>query len=181
MEEIWKPVRGYEGLYEVSNLGRVKSLPRYVERGKGFLPVKGGIMGFSMIRGYRRVMLSRDARGRLTMVHRIVAEAFIENTNNKPFIDHINGIRDDNRVENLHWVTRVENMNMPLYRAKRKLIHARGKSKLAKKVEITKDGERKLFECCKDCAEYLGIAPQTLCNILHGRQKQPKGINIKFL
>lgn len=105
MEEIWEPIKGYEGLYEVSNLGRVKRLP-YSIIGKGIRNFKGGILKGSIARnGYVRVTLTKDGVNRFFHVHRLVAEAFIENPDKLPFINHIDENRTNNRINNLEWCT----------------------------------------------------------------------------
>lgn len=102
MKEIWKDVVGYEGLYQVSNLGRVKTLPK---RGH-----KSCIMKPSLKKdGYIRIHLSKNAISKTLYVHRIVAEAFLPRCNNKYEVNHINGIKTDNSVDNLEWVTRSRN------------------------------------------------------------------------
>ena len=114
--EIWKPVVGYEGLYEVSSYGRVRSLDR--DDGRGWW-IKGRILKQDLCKngGLRVTLYNRTKKTRF-FVHRIVAEAFIPNPYNKPEIDHINTIRTDNRVENLRWVTHTENMNNPITHTK---------------------------------------------------------------
>lgn len=118
--EIWKDIEGYEGLYQVSNEGRVKSLERTVEsvsHGKPCIRhIKGYMRAFNInpINGYLEVSLNKEGTKKTYNVHRLVAEAFIPNPDNKPCIDHINTIKDDNRVENLRWCTQKENLNNPL-------------------------------------------------------------------
>lgn len=113
--EIWRDVVEYEGFYKVSNLGRVKSLDRIVERGRSLLPVKGKILiGHINPDGYHIVGLCKNAKRTFVDVHRLVALAFIKNDNNKPCIDHIDGNRLNNNIENLRWCTYKENMNNPI-------------------------------------------------------------------
>ena len=112
MNEIWKPIRDYEGLYEVSNLGRIKRLGNDKNRKEKILkPYKNKL-------GYLRVTLSKDNKVKYMFIHRLVAIAFIPNPENKPCIDHINAIPSDNRVENLRWATYKENMNNELTKEK---------------------------------------------------------------
>ena len=109
MKEIWKDVIGYEGLYQVSNLGRVKSLDRFCIDGRKRY---GQIMKQVITNGgYFAVGLRKGKGQKRYLVHRLVAEAFIPNTDNKPCVDHINTIRTDNRVCNLRWCTYKENCN----------------------------------------------------------------------
>jgi len=135
-EEIWKPIKGYEGLYEVSNLGRVRSLDRLVVDtiGRSYL-VKGCIkhpqIGTS---GYYIIGLSKDGKSKSNKVHRLVAEVFVDNPYNKPYIDHINTIRTDCRACNLRWVTLKENSNNQLTKHHAKF----GSSKVVLKRERNK-------------------------------------------
>lgn len=102
--EIWKPIDDYPN-YMISNYGEVKSLGNTKSKKEKKLK---GIKGND---GYLRFGLYKDGELKMYLAHRLVAQAFIPNPNNKPFIDHINTIRTDNRVENLRWVTSSENMN----------------------------------------------------------------------
>ncbi len=110
--EIWLPVVRWEGFYEISNFGRIKRLARHVhvfrlEKNElRLLPEKISFGANSY--GYLRYGLFGNIR-KDEYIHRMVAEAFLPNPENKPFIDHINTIRNDNRVENLRWVTAKEN------------------------------------------------------------------------
>lgn len=102
--EIWKPIVGYEGLYEVSSMGRVKSLKR--------LRTKERIIAqFINHRGYARVTLWKENKQRKFSVHRLVASAFIPNPEEKPQVNHIDENKLNNNVCNLEWCTQLENHN----------------------------------------------------------------------
>lgn len=111
-EEIWKPIVGYEGFYEVSNKGRVRSLKRKVSNGHGFYIKEGRVLAMSKTTtGYWKVELKKSGEKRRSMkVHRLVAFAFIPNPENKPNINHIDGNPLNNEVENLEWCTQKENL-----------------------------------------------------------------------
>lgn len=109
MKEIWKDITGYEGLYQVSNLGNVKSVDRFCIDGR---KRRGQIMKQVIKKeGYLTVGLRKGKGQKIYFVHRLVAEAFIPNTDNKPCVDHINTNKTDNRVCNLRWSTYKENCN----------------------------------------------------------------------
>lgn len=110
-KEIWKPVKGYEGLYEVSNLGRVRSLDRVVKYSTGATRLhKGRIMKTPSSRsGYPHTVLRKNKKGRTTCVHRMVAEAFLPNPEDKRAVNHIDGVKHNNHLSNLEWVTFQEN------------------------------------------------------------------------
>lgn len=112
-EEEWRDIAGYEGLYMVSNLGRVKRLAFYRNgRTSKLHLVKEQVLKGYINLGYRKVGLTDiNSNYKLLAVHRLVANAFIQNTNNYPQINHINENKCDNRVENLEWVTASENIN----------------------------------------------------------------------
>ena len=107
--EEWRPVVGYEGLYEVSNIGRVRSLDRYVKgKGKSYFLHKGRVLSPGIkTEGYLIVRLQR----RMFYVHRLVTEAFLPNPDNLPEVNHKDEDKTNNRVENLEWCDHKYNMN----------------------------------------------------------------------
>lgn len=123
--EIWKDIPGFWG-YQVSNVGRVRSLSRIVKRGNHTVNIPGKILRFGTSMGYSFVNLRRDGKSFSIKVHKLVGLVFVENPKNRPEIDHINTDRKDNRMENLRWVNRHENNMNPITRermsnAKRKI------------------------------------------------------------
>ena len=106
--EIWKQIEGYTGLYEVSNFGRIKSLSHINNLGK-LRPEC--ILGNRLTdRGYHSAVLYKNGVRKTFKTHRIVATAFIPNPDNKPFINHIDGVKSNNCFSNLEWVTHSENI-----------------------------------------------------------------------
>ena len=110
MAEIWKPVVGYEGYYEVSNLGRMRSLDRMVNHKSGTQYLqRGQILAPRFRDGYVSTAISKFGKTKYCRIHRLVAQAFIPNPENKPTVNHKNGNKLDNSVENLEWATQSEN------------------------------------------------------------------------
>ena len=115
--EKWKPISGYDGYYEVSNLGRVRSITRKIERTDPnnlsktrLFTYKGKLVPFWITKkGYCRCTLNINGNKKNHLVHQLVAKAFIENNENKPQVNHKNCIKTDNNVNNLEWVTNSEN------------------------------------------------------------------------
>lgn len=115
MEEIWKDIPGYEGLYQASTCGKVMNYGRELKwTGHGKEKPKV-LKPFKDKKGYLRLRLvNRDGKRNMFGVHRVIAMTFIPNPENKPYIDHINSVKDDNRVENLRWCTSIENAHNPI-------------------------------------------------------------------
>ena len=109
--EIWKDIKGHEGVYQVSNLGRIKQLKKmtYNQWGKGYI-LKERIMSSTLSKkGYLKIGLRKDGKRITLYVHRIVITAFIPNPENKITVNHKDGIKTNNNLDNLEWNTHSEN------------------------------------------------------------------------
>lgn len=110
--EIWKDIEGYEGLYQVSNLGRIKSLKRQKSNGKNLVYIDEKILTQNITNwGYYRVALYKNGIRKYHRVHRLVATAFLPNPENKEQVNHIDGNKLNNNLDNLEWSTRIENIH----------------------------------------------------------------------
>ena len=114
--EIWKDIIGYEGLYQVSNLGRVKSLVRYNKFNKRNEDVVLKQNPYGPKLQYRQVQLSKDGNRKNHKIHRLVAQAFIPNPNNLPYVCHIDDDTTNNSLQNLEWGTQSYNLKQAVAR-----------------------------------------------------------------
>lgn len=172
-KEIWKDIIGYEGLYQVSNLGRIKSLPRKTKNqfGKKELIMKQIYDKY----GYKVISI----KGKTKKVHRIVAEAFLKNINNYPIVNHKDGNKANNKVDNLEWCTNKYNI---IHAYKNNLIKIKkGKYNLHNKPIILKK-DKKIIKCYSvtNASEKLGVAISAVSNCLRGRSKKCKGYEIYY-
>lgn len=183
-QEIWKPIQDYEGLYEVSSKGRVRSLSRFVKCHKySKRQISGTILkSFTVKNGYEIVQLMN--RGKKFAVHRLVGQAFIPNPQNKPQINHINGVKTDNRVENLEWCTQSENMQhaykvgLQLPKGMKLAEHSK-----ARKIRVTKVSGEHVgdFDCIKLAAINLGLRYSSICRVLSGKRKKYNNMIFNYL
>lgn len=164
VNEIWKDVSGAEYFYQVSSLGRIKSKSRRDARG---WRIKERILKTECRNNDGYVCVNLHCIGGVFRLHRIIAKAFIPNPENKPYINHINGIKHDNRIENLEWCTAKENIQHAyLLGLKDNLGEKGAKSKLKNNqvVEIFSSKERHVDIACK-----YGICVDTVGDIKNRR------------
>ena len=169
--EIWKDIEGYEGLYQVSNLGRVKSI--YYDKERILKPGKN-------TKGYLQVHLCKNGERKEYTVHRLVAKVFISNPNNLPMINHKDENPSNNRVENLEWCSAKYNNNYGTrtQRVAEKMING----KLSKPVlQFTKNGEFiKEWKSTRDVQRNLGYDHGNISSCCTGRYKSAYGFNWKY-
>ena len=164
MEEIWKDIEGFEGLYQVSNLGRVKRV------------TTGRILkGYKNTKGYLLVGLYKHNIRCNKLIHRLLAQAFIQNPDNKPEVNHIDEDKTNNMVSNIEWSTRKENCN-----------HGTRNERVSKSNSIPiivinlKTGESQDFYGTNECARQLGLDQSHITKVLKGRYKQTGGYSFKY-
>lgn len=161
-EEIWKDIKGYEGLYAASSLGRIMSYAKKVWTGLGYRIAPDRILSpAKMKNGYLQVSLKKNKKAKSYTVHRLVAQTFIDHLNNDDQVDHIDGHKTNNRIENLRWVTRSENMNNPnTPNAKSKAVICIETNMSYKSIkyaaEITKINQSNIREVCKGIRQTAG-------------------------
>ena len=162
MIEEWKDIKGYEGLYQVSNLGRVKSLKFDKERVLKQFPNK---------HGYLLVSLCKTGKQKSFAVHRLVALQFIPKVENKPEVNHVDEDKTNNMVSNLEWCTRKENVNHGTRTEKY--------SKKVKAIDIT-NGEYNYYPSIRECGRQLGIDGGSVSKYLNGKVRHVGGYVFEY-
>lgn len=176
-QEIWKPVVGHEGAYEVSNLGRVRSIDRVViihrcdgHTGQQMVvncPLKGRMLRLKRTKkGYLEVMLRR--KGRMRRVHQLVLEAFVGPCPDGQEARHENDVKDDNRLANLLWGTKSENQHDAIKNGRSPIGDDKSNAKLSSE-DIPSIRHRLKTEGCIAIAHSFGVSETAIRNIKDGR------------
>ena len=166
MKEIWRDIVGYEGLYQVSNTGKVKSL-RYRKK------YEQKEIAINLRKdGYLQVNLNKQGHQKIYLVHRLVAQTFLPNPENKPYINHIDCNPSNNCVNNLEWCTQSENMQYAV-----KLGRIKSSSIIAINL---KTGEEKFYINACEAGKDLKITRQAIYGVLNNQYKQMKGYTFRY-
>ena len=176
MKEIWKDVIGYENIYQVSSYGRVKSLDMVSNSKNNSKQIRKGRTLKPYEQRYMRVMLVKNKQRKVKNIHRLVAQAFIPNPENKPQVNHIDGVKTNNNVNNLEWVTAKENIK---HSFKNNLQNNKDK----RKKVVMKTLEGKLiarFKSVSQASKETGITRQGIGNCCNGERKTSKGYIWEF-
>lgn len=185
MKEEFRWIKGFEGKYKVSNLGRFLMVEQVDSMGR-LLPmrIKSTHKG---VGGYSVVMLRKDGKKVMYLAHRLVAESFIPNPDNKPYVDHIDGTRNNNCVTNLRWVTAKENSNNPI--TYKRMVEATlanpisgSKSPYSRKIsQYTLNGEYvKTYDSIGLAARLLNICYTSIGQCARGLRKSAGGFLWKY-
>lgn len=176
--EEWRDIKGYEGLYQVSNLGKVRSLDRYVNYNDGTIHLhKGRMLDPIEIKDkYLGVCLSKNNKRNIRSIHRLVMKTFLPNPDNLPQVNHINTCKWDNAIWNLEWCDAKKNNNNPFTIAKR--ING----KLSRKInQYTLDGELVKTWCSMaEIKRTLNYEPSAICLCCKNRKKTYKGFKWQY-
>ena len=185
-DEIWRAIKGYEGLYEVSNLGRVKSLERVAWNGKGYHILKEKILKPKKCRnGYLYASLSRNGERKEYTIHRLVLSTFnpVEKMD-KLDVNHLDEDKTNNNLSNLEWCTRSYNNNFGTHNA-RVAETLRGKSNTRKSIPIVQlalDGKYiRSYKSATDAARECGGSNSGIINCCKGNRKSHKGFKWMYL
>ena len=195
MEEIWKDIKGYEGLYQVSTMGRIRSIDRFVNSREGRQkPIKGKLIKIFRNRGgYLQVNLWRNMKYKTYLVHRLVATTYIPNPLNLSQINHIDEDKENNRIENLEWCDAQYNnnygtkperisekrkgMTMPRHAV---LVSKRKRSKHI--IQMDLDGNEIMgWLSGHDCERETGYDQGLIGSVCNGKYRQAYGYRWKYV
>lgn len=179
--EIWKPIKNYEDSYEVSDFGRIRSMDRYTHTWNGQVFKKGVIKTLKEDKdGYFKVWLSKESKKKPFFVHRLVAEAFIVNAEKLPIVNHMDGNKKNNHVDNLEWCTRSHNDKHAFEHGLRKATDG-GTSKRVAKIDPDTNEILAIYESMSAAARVNDITVQSISYCANGKQEIAKGFKWAFV
>jgi len=168
--EYWKDIEGYEGNYQVSSTGKIRSVQRIVKRGNNFKPVCERLLRYRVNKGYAYVVLSLRGKTRTVWIHKVVASTFIPNPNNFPCVNHKDENKLNNCVENLEWCTWSYNNSYNDLRIRASI------SKRKPIIQYTKDNEFiREWSYAKEASDSLGINKRAIYACCNGSIKSSGG------
>jgi hypothetical protein len=187
MKECWLPIKGYEGLYEISNFGEIRSLDRITPQLNCFGSIskriyKGTILSIRKPKGkYPYVLLSKNGKRKTYKIHRLVAQHFIDNPENKPEVNHVDDDKENSNASNLEWVTSSENKQHAVLNGL--MVNPRGENAYNYRGNVSvfdKNGTR--IDILKGHADILskGYTSCGVSAVLTGRQKTHRGFYFKL-
>ena len=181
MEEIWKPIDGFEA-YQVSSLGKVRSKDRYANSGIGIRLYKGKVLKQGMDRvGYLHVVLSKDNKQKIFLVHRLVYEAFNGKIPEGMQVNHIDENKSNNSIENINLMTPKQNTNWgtAIERSSKKRINHKALSKAVAQYDLQGNFIAEYPSVC-EAERKLGINRGAISSALKGRRKTAGGFKWKY-
>lgn len=180
--EIWKDVVGFEGLYQVSNFGNVRSVTRFITRsdGKTYLKKRKQLKSFVTNKGYEYVMLNDfNSKQHLKTVHRLVAQAFVDNPDNLPIVNHKDENKLNNAATNLEWCTQSYNMT---YNQVNRRVSSKLKGRQAHNaVRVIDESTGVIYSSKQQCAKQCKLRWNVLNDMITGKLYEFKGHRIRKL
>lgn len=169
-DEVWREIKEYEGLYWISNKGKVKNKKNVI------LKLRKDKSGYLIAYLYKKRKM------KCKKVHRLVAQAFIENVENKPQVNHINGLKIDNNVENLEWVTASENVIHAFNTGLHKVKHGSEHNNARKIIQYSLDNQFiKQWGSIVEAAKYYNTTIENIYSCLNKKSKTARGFKWEYL
>ena len=186
-KEVWADIKGYEGLYQISTFGNVKSLSRPVKHSNGGTKILRERMLKTRVNsktGYREVGLSRDGKQKYHLIHKLIAEAFIDNPHRLPVVNHIDGCKTNNDIFNLEWATYSENIRHAFANG---LSHNNMTNEIsragneAQKKQVRCIDDDLVFDSAREAADYYGVQLSNLSKVCNGKARTTGGKRFEFI
>lgn len=189
-QELWKDIKGFEGIYQVSNLGNIRSLDRKTNtaiKNQNYVVKKGKMIKPHVAMGYYALSLSKGNKIITQRVHKLVAQTFIPNPENKPCVNHKDGNKLNNRIDNLEWCSHKENAQHAhrtgLYSREQELKQAKLMNNARKRPiqQILNGKVIATYESLIEAERKTGINNDNIWHALNGYCKKAKGYEWKYL